>query len=1317
MKNPNKKIKTKLNIQIGISIFIVVSAMIIYIILSTKGQIREKELKNVENTAIDLAGKINTQIEKSVVASRTLACIFSRFQTIEEKNRRITLSNMAKNLLFKRKDLLSVWAFFEKNAIDRMDSIYDFGELGSPNRFVAIHFRDGNQLKTESWTQDQETELETKPYYNLPKIAGKTYIPKPFLYSYTKSKVNRKYIVSICSPIYNKYEFAGVAGVDLNLNSLYEVLDSVNYNQKARSYIVSYDGSIVFSSTYSEIGKNFNEIYPKIEKEKMILKRLASGEKFTFSEYYKADKYHFQSIPFALGDTEQYWALMLSVPENQLVSQNTKSIYILFFIGIISLVFLIVFANKVLNKFIEPLKSINKRLFILSKGNLTEYKDLKINEKSTLFPIAETINLIAKGLKNTSNFSHSITNANFLTDFKPLSKYDEIGNSLIELKRGLEKNKKEEIERKKQDKIRTWRTQGINNFSDILRKNNDNISELSYSIISNLVKYINATQGGIFIYNEENQDDKFLELKAATAYDRRKYLKKKIIPAEGLVGACALEKETIYITEIPEEYLEIESGLGDSNPSYLLLVPLVANNELNGVIEISSFHELEKYEMEFVEKIAENIASTINAVKINQKTSELLQKSDEHSQVMLEKEDQMRQNLQELQAAQEETSRREAEISGIVNALNYSSLVIELSTEGKIININKRFLELLDKDKEDVIGRFYKDVTNKQWKNIGEYDFFWEELQNGKTQKVETELILQNDKTVWLSETYTPVLDENRQVKKILNIANNISETKQKEIEIKATAEKLQKQEQIMKRNLAQLEEAQSKAAKREAEMRSVLNGLDTTFLLSEFDMDGFLININPDMKMLLNLKENEIEQFNIRKKSENLTDEIWAELEKGEVKKQTEYIEYRKVWISQTFIPILDNNGKPYKILEIAEDISEIKQQEKELRSQTEMMTAQEEMMKMSLEQLQIEQKKASKALDELDSILDAINTSSLFSIIDIDGNIKEINERFSKLLQKENKDLIDKHLTETDIIPNREIYENIWQNVKKGIVFRDIIEINLEDEIIYLIANLTPVLDDKNKPIKVICIAANITSAKLQEKELKKQSKKLQKQEQILKKSFEKMQKTKRDMSIQQSEMKALVTAIDSAMLEAELSPQGEFISVNKNYVETTKYTIEELKTKNIFDLISPEEKEKYEEAFEKIANFEQVQFETKRLDKEGEEHWYLASYTPVKDLDENIGKILYIAQDITHTKKLEQEAREQTDELIDIQEELTLNIEELNATQEEMMDKHKGLQEANKELEKLKEEEEKRINEIENKYKLREKELLEKINKLEK
>jgi PAS domain-containing protein len=307
---------------------------------------------------------------------------------------------------------------------------------------------------------------------------------------------------------------------------------------------------------------------------------------------------------------------------------------------------------------------------------------------------------------------------------------DSIGQSLVKLRDYLKKSQQEEADRRDEEQQQNWTTQGLAMFGDILRQNNDNINELSYNIISNLVNYIDAKQGGFFIINDNDPNDKHFELTACYAYSRKKFLEKRIEWEEGLVGACALEMNTIFLTEIPDEHVTITSGLGETIPNCLVLVPLKINDEVHGVIELASLKLFSKFEVDFLEKLAESIASVISSVKINIQTSRLLKESQEQAKILASQEDEMRRNMEELHYAKEEAAKQGELLANFTNAVNHTLVRAEYSTSGILLYANTRFLSKLGySSNKEVEGKHISMFINEKDKDW----FFkiWDGLSKG----------------------------------------------------------------------------------------------------------------------------------------------------------------------------------------------------------------------------------------------------------------------------------------------------------------------------------------------------------------------------------------------------------------------------------------------------------------------------------------------------------------------------------------------------------------------------------------------------------
>ena len=414
-----------------------------------------------------------------------------------------------------------------------------------------------------------------------------------------------------------------------------------------------------------------------------------------------------------LDDLLQEMTSHLNPRVSEIVSRKVVTIILL---NIILVILLWIIMSRFAKSLITPIEKIKSYINILSKGNLPEEK-IVVNTKDEIADIAQILQNLVVGLKKTTEFASAIGKNDFGAEFNPLSDEDALGTSLLEMRNSLKKAMEDETERKLLDEKQNWSTRGISKFNDILRQNNDNLEELSYQVISNIIDYLKANQGGIFLFNKDDDEEPYLEMVASFAYDRRKFLTKRVAPGEGLVGTCALEKKTIYLTKLPDEYIKITSGLGKSNPNSLFIVPMKMEDSIMGVIEIASFKEFEKHEIEFIEKLADTVASTLATVKINQRTNRLLDESKIKSEAMAAQEEEMRQNMEEVQATQEEMERKQNEVGEVNRKLKdnetkmSAALEVARKTESDMKRKNE---EILRREREVKLSLEKMETTQQE---------------------------------------------------------------------------------------------------------------------------------------------------------------------------------------------------------------------------------------------------------------------------------------------------------------------------------------------------------------------------------------------------------------------------------------------------------------------------------------------------------------------------------------------------------------------------------------------------------------------------
>jgi len=464
---------------------------------------------------------------------------------------------------------------------------------------------------------------------------------------------------------------------------------------------------------------------------------------------------------------------------------------LIFIMGIILAVSVIIIAAITTRTLVVPINYIKQIILSMAKGHLPKEKIKATSDE--IGEMADALNVLVDSLQKTSEFALRIGEGNFESEFTPLSNQDVLGNSLMIMRENLKKAAVDEDRRNVENLQRNWAAQGIAKFSEILRQNNTDMEKLSFEVISNLVKYLDANMGGFFIINDTDKNDTFIELTGTYAYTRQKFIKRRIEIGVTLVGQCVQEGETIYLTDIPKDYIKITSGLGDDNPTSLLIVPLKINTVVYGVVELASFNAFERYQIEFVERIGETVASTISTVRVNMNTSMLLKELQEKSDRMAEQEDEVRRNIESMRLSHEENlnnaKREKLRLGSILNALNSSVGQVEFNLSGEILNANEKFAKLAGMKTDELKGKHHSEFMSKERINSLEYQNFWSDLNNGIVHSGGHQYFFGGVEK-WFYEIFTPVRDEDGYFYKVISLSYDITKVREKEEKLKRQVDK-----------------------------------------------------------------------------------------------------------------------------------------------------------------------------------------------------------------------------------------------------------------------------------------------------------------------------------------------------------------------------------------------------------------------------------------------------------------------------------------------------------------------------------------------
>ncbi len=234
--------------------------------------------------------------------------------------------------------------------------------------------------------------------------------------------------------------------------------------------------------------------------------------------------------------------------------------------------------NQLAQNLTVQVRSISEVASAVTKGDLT--RTIRVDAKGELEALKDTINQMIANLKGTTLRNHE------------------------------------------QD----WLKSNLAKFAQMLQGQRDR-NAVANKVLSELAELVNARYGAFYILEQDVADEPKLKLFAGYAQKSRKLINQEFELSEGLVGQCAKDKESIRLSNVPEEYLQISSGIGSAAPIDLVILPVLFENNVKAVIELASFDNFSDTHIDFLDQLTESIGIVLNNIETNTRTEELLKQS------------------------------------------------------------------------------------------------------------------------------------------------------------------------------------------------------------------------------------------------------------------------------------------------------------------------------------------------------------------------------------------------------------------------------------------------------------------------------------------------------------------------------------------------------------------------------------------------------------------------------------------------------------------------------------------------------------------
>ena len=767
--------RIKLNIRQKIFFSVLSASMVLYLIAigyivsNSRKTMIDDALENAKKTATIEAKKIEIEFERDLAVTRTLAQAFSIYRDLPTEQWQDIFKRMYKPILEQNPHVYSIWDSWEFYG-------YVPNYTKTHGRYCVTLWREGNEISTsvETRSLDGDPALYADAKHKNQEDIWEPYIDE----AGTQNKSELILMTTLFTPIQKDGQYVGLVGFDIGLSRLQQVISKIEPVPGSYAILASRDGLIAAHKNGELINKPLSEFFTADYETQNLANVVSEGQEFSYFQTAEDGKEHYITFaPIKPGSSYSTWSLILSIPMDVITERADNSQRVSLLVGALGLLLLTLVLIFVSNGVTRPIIRITQSLNRMKKGEISSNLILNLNTGDELEAMGNSLNTSIEALNNKSNFANDIGKGHFESELELLSENDVLGKSLLDMRNSLKNAKDEENKRIAEDKKRAWANEGFAKFGDILRQNNNDLQELTDIVIINLVKYVNGNQGALFLVNDDDRNDITLEANSVYAWERKKFIDLKVMMGEGLVGACAFEGETIFLTEIPDNFVTITSGLGEAPPNCIIIIPLKHDEKVLGVIEIASFNVFDKFEIEFLEKVAESIAGTIATAKINVKTRMLLEQSQQQAEEMQAQEEEMRQNMEELLATQEEMSRKEKEISWTIEALDGLANVLEYNFRGIITHVNTMLCKTSGYTKEELIGQHHSILFSKENDvNSDKYKKFWEDMTSKKPSEGTRYYLNKNNNSFIVKINAYPIFKDDGDPIKVVEISVDITE-------------------------------------------------------------------------------------------------------------------------------------------------------------------------------------------------------------------------------------------------------------------------------------------------------------------------------------------------------------------------------------------------------------------------------------------------------------------------------------------------------------------------------------------------------------
>ena len=705
-----RSIKTKLAIATGICFFVIVSSLITYSTISIRNLVIEDAKEQAMQSARNFSSQIEAEMEVALDTARTLAYTLSAVKdpSAPLEIGRDQVNSILSTLLRENASFFATYTLWEPNAFDEMDLAYaNKPGHDRSGRFVPYWSRGPNGLIQVPRVSHENAGMGD--YYQAPKQSKWEATIEPYVYPVQGEEVM---ITSLVVPIMRDGQFYGVVGVDIRLDTIQAIVDAAHlYGDCAQVSVVSHKGKIVAASGQAELqGKPLASLHADWQED---LNYVRNGD----SVFEEDEGRYAVFTPISMGRTGTPWSLNVNIPPEVLTADATRQMRFSILIGISICVFSLAVICRLIARIVAPLDSLTEMAERVALGDLdcedihtsddeigrvnAAFVDVvqSLRETSSICEavalgdfsqsarvrgdkdvLCQSINRMGQTLGAIVRQANAIAQGDYSSEIQPHSEADELGCALANMTHQLRDTTAE-------NQRENWFKSGQSELNDKMRGEHATV-DLARNIITQLAAYVDAQIGAIFLA----EDDQTLRLVSSFAYTRRKGIGNEFPPGQGLVGQALMEEKTIIVTDLPDDYIVVQSGVGQAVPKNILVLPFQHDGKVIGVLELGSFHEFTDKQVAFLEEVSENIAIAVNAAQSRHRMSELLKETQRQSEALEQQQEELRATNEELEEQAQQLKASQEQLESQQEELEMSNA--ELEESAAILEEQKRALEV-----------------------------------------------------------------------------------------------------------------------------------------------------------------------------------------------------------------------------------------------------------------------------------------------------------------------------------------------------------------------------------------------------------------------------------------------------------------------------------------------------------------------------------------------------------------------------------------------------------------------------------------------